>query len=332
MTEATISAVAPRLVLDAMQRMGADSASLARQAGLHARVLDGNGARVPVAQMGRLWQLGSAELADPRLGLHVADQWRHGQLGLWDYLFDTAATLGESLTVGYRYIGIVNSAGGSDFTLTTEADGVSIRHQKAPGIDPDVGALISEFAVGLFVRHAEWVTGRPIAPLHVVFPAAARARRRELAVRFGPRIDFGADATAVTFAREDLGLRLPRADLGLAGILRDYAAGMAAQVTTTTWIDHFRQFLGSHLDDHDLSLPSAARRLAMSPRTLQRRLEHEGTTWRGELDAARRGHAARLAGDRVPSTAIAASLGYSDARALRRAVRRWNTSRASSQL
>lgn len=332
MTEATISVLAPRLVLGALQQMGADSASLARRAGLRAGAGDGGGVRVPVARMGRLWQLGSAELGDPRLGLRVADRWGHGQLGLWDYLFDTAATLGESLTVGYRYIGIVNSAGASDFTLTADADGMSVRHRKPPGVDPGVGAVISEFAVGLFVRHAEWATGRPVRPLRVVLPAAARGGRRELAVRFGSRIGFGADAAAVTFARADLGLRLPRADAGLAGVLREYAAGMAAPVAATTWIDHFRQFLGSRLDDRTLSLSGAARRLGMSPRTLQRRLAREGTTWRGELDAARRGHAARLAGGRMPGTAIAASLGYSDARALRRAVRRWNASRASGQL
>ena len=61
----------------------------------------------------------------------------------------------------------------------------------------------------------------------------------------------------------------------------------------------------------------------MSPRTLQRRLEEEGTSWRGEADALRRKQA-RLAGERLSRADVAAFLGYSDARALRRAARRWD--------
>lgn len=62
----------------------------------------------------------------------------------------------------------------------------------------------------------------------------------------------------------------------------------------------------------------------MSPRSLQRRLEEEGTSWREEVDAVRREQAARLLREGASRAAMAAQLGYSDVRALRRAVRRWN--------
>jgi len=81
--------------------------------------------------------------------------------------------------------------------------------------------------------------------------------------------------------------------------------------------------LAGLLDDQDILLSAAARRLAVSPRTLQRLLEREGTNWRAEVDAARREQAARLLAEGVSKTGTAARLGYSDARALRRAVRRW---------
>jgi AraC-like DNA-binding protein len=90
-----------------------------------------------------------------------------------------------------------------------------------------------------------------------------------------------------------------------------------------TWADAVREILASQLDCPALTLPRAARALAVSARTLQRRLAEEGTSWRVELDAARRERSARLLGLGMTKGATAASIGYSDSRALRRALRRW---------
>ena len=81
--------------------------------------------------------------------------------------------------------------------------------------------------------------------------------------------------------------------------------------------------LADLLDDQAVLLGAAARRLAVSPRTLQRLLEREGTSWRAEVDAARHAQAVKLLAGGVSQAGAAARLGYSDARALRRAIRRW---------
>ncbi|MFD0473619.1 helix-turn-helix domain-containing protein [Nonomuraea thailandensis] len=67
-----------------------------------------------------------------------------------------------------------------------------------------------------------------------------------------------------------------------------------------------------------------AQRLAMSHRTLQRRLREEGTTWREELERLRQRRVERLLRDSALSVeSIAASVGFADSRSLRRAVHRW---------
>jgi AraC-like DNA-binding protein len=72
-------------------------------------------------------------------------------------------------------------------------------------------------------------------------------------------------------------------------------------------------------------LEAVAGRLAVSARTLQRRLSEHGSTWSGELDTARQ-HRARLARqDGTPAmTSLARQLGYAGPRSARRALRRWN--------
>jgi AraC-like DNA-binding protein len=72
------------------------------------------------------------------------------------------------------------------------------------------------------------------------------------------------------------------------------------------------------------TLDAVAARLELSTRTLHRRLAAAGTSFRRELDAVRAERARDLVGT-VPADVAAEALGYSDARALRRAVRRWRT-------
>ena len=128
----------------------------------------------------------------------------------------------------------------------------------------------------------------------------------------------------MTFARADLERPLPGADPALARILRAHADSIAAAPPRAPqWRDGFRQILTDELADRDLSVQSVARRMTLSQRTLQRRLEEEGTSWRAELDAVRREQAERMLQARSDRSVMADRLGYSDTRALRRALHRW---------
>jgi hypothetical protein len=106
--------------------------------------LGDNTARISRVQLASVLQLGRAELADPRLGSHLGRQWRFGALHLYDYLFATAATLGEALAVGYRYLGVVNGADGTEIELIEDDGWVTVVHRTRQAVDPDVNAVLSE--------------------------------------------------------------------------------------------------------------------------------------------------------------------------------------------
>jgi len=90
------------------------------------------------------------------------------------------------------------------------------------------------------------------------------------------------------------------------------------------WHEQFRQRLGEVIETGRPSLDAIARSLAVSPRTVQRRLAAMGTTWRAELDRARRGRAQQARQVGTTSTRLARQLGYADPRSVRRAQRRWD--------
>jgi AraC-like DNA-binding protein len=326
-TRGTVSTATARFVLAALQEVGADSRALAHRAGLPVWALGDNTARVPRVQLASLWRLSLGELGDPRLGSRLGCQWRFGALHLYDHLFSTAETLGEALAIGLRYIGIVSGADGTEIGLAEDDGRVTVVHQPRHGLDPDINAVMAEFGLSVLITRIRHTLGSDITPLHVGLAAAAPASHRELAAALGARrMDFGQDSSTMSFARADLGLPMPGADPRLAPMLQRYAGTrIAAPGAAPQWLDRFRQVAAACLAARELSLGTVAGRLGMSPRSLQRWLELEATSWRAEVDALRREQAARMAAAGMSRTAMASRLGYSDPRSLRRAARRWDT-------
>ena len=96
---------------------------------------------------------------------------------------------------------------------------------------------------------------------------------------------------------------------------------------TTAWTARLQALLARRLPHQDVSLASVSRELAVSPRTLQRRLREEGTSLREQTDAARRREATLLLAEGETKLSVAMRIGYSDDRTLRRAMQRWENHR-----
>lgn len=181
----------------------------------------------------------------------------------------------------------------------------------------------------MLFHRARAATGQPVFPVRVAFAQPAPRSYRRLADALGTRpVDFDAPVTTYTFSACDLDLPMPRADPVLARILNRYAASLAPP-PPVTWHGRFRQLLAQSIEAGNPALANVAGRMAVSPRTLQRRLAEHGTTWRAELDAARQRQAARARrGGTVTNAGLAHRLAYSDPRSARRAMRRWDNEAA----
>lgn len=87
--------------------------------------------------------------------------------------------------------------------------------------------------------------------------------------------------------------------------------------------DRLKQLLTASSNADWRSLAHAARTMGMTTRTLQRRLQEEGTTFRAVLDEVGLEGARRVQATATTSRALAASLGFSEAAAFHRAFKRW---------
>jgi len=318
----TVSSHVTRLVLRTARDAGVRDPDASHLPGLAAEVIDDDFARPPTESLLRLWELFTATARMPGAGLRVADNAALGRLHVWDYLFISAGSLaaGARLAAERLHLLVDPSA-----VMTVEEDGdlLTIGYgSEASWTEAADG--IHEFVMALILRRARETVGRDVVPVHVGFAHPAPRSHRHLADAFGsPHLDFGRPANSVTFLAADTRTAKP-ADTALTRILSQYADILASHARPAQdWWERFEQHLALANADGTASLAQIAHRLSVTPRTLQRRLNDHGTTWQRELDRARSARAVDLKAAGSSMAAIAARLGYSDPRSLRRAMRRW---------
>jgi AraC-like DNA-binding protein len=127
-------------------------------------------------------------------------------------------------------------------------------------------------------------------------------------------------------SRESLRLPLRRSDRAMQRWLERLAAGLSAPVPARDdFTAQVRRALLTQLTGAESSLAVVARRLATTPRTLQRRLADAGTSFDAMRDAARKHAAERYLADTDLSIAeVAFVLGFSEPTAFHRAFKRWH--------
>jgi AraC-like DNA-binding protein len=314
------SIVLPKFVFSAAVAAGADARTLVREARLPRWLFTIGEGRVSSHYAMRLWELAEWLLRDPGIAFAVGQGHQRGDLSLYDYLFSTSPTLVDGLAVQGEFLHLVT--GNSRWAVLSETDGdvtYGYQHSVRARRGVELGA---QFGLAVFCARVRQATGQPVVPVSVGFAQRPPRSYRVLAEAFGTRrVEFDQPVNTLTFGRADLGLPFRGADPVLAGILRRYAATLPP-AEPATWYGYFTTLLDACLAETP-TLEALATRLAMSPRSLQRHLAEHGTTWRAELDHARRRRAEKaraVATQRMSD--LAPVLGYSDARAASRALRR----------
>lgn len=313
----------PRFVLARSFDAGLDHRRLALEAGLSSRLLSGADVKVRGDKYLRLWELVEHGLADDDVAVRMAEKCTVGELGLFDYLFSTAPVVGAGMATLWQFAGAVSNnlrmAPGAMSDAETEFVAEMSQGEGRRG-----GELAMQFVLAAAMIRARTASDTSLSALRVTFRQSAPRTHRGLIAVFGTtKIDFEADIDSITMRTTDLELPFRTADPRLAAVLHQFAAVMPAPPRPTEWSERVAAALIKSLDLGNTSLPFVARQLHVSPRTLQRRLAEAGTTWRKELDRARK---LRLERKATSSRSIQAeALGFADARGVRRAARRWAT-------
>lgn len=309
-------------LLNAASACGLDSGRLARDAGIPGWALSaGPTVMLPLGHVRRVWELVDHALGSADAPLAMASRFGSGGYGLPDYLFATAPTVRDGLAAVGDSVHLIST--NCQLGVETSSDrAVTWTYHWRMAPSGRAAALAAQFMVVSVVRRIQMATGSPVAPTHVAFIQDPPRSHRTLIEALGTaRVDFAAPLTTFTFAARDLDRPLRGADAVLAGILTRYVKSLSP-APPADWRESFRVQLAHSLAAGTPTLAEAARRMAISTRTVQRRLAEYGTTWRAELDAVRQRLASSSGAGR---TALARRLGYADERSVRRVMRRWES-------
>ncbi len=302
-----------------LREMGEDPATVITSAGINPDLLRNPENSLSFVELGRLLDACVAATKCEHFGLLVGQRSATASLGLVGRLMQTAPTLKDAIldlcTNQRRYVR------GAVSYLVIQNDvafwGYAVHHPGMPAIEQLSDGAI---AVGFNVMR-ELVGAVPDEILTSRRAPSDTAPYRRF-FGFAPRFD--TEQHAMAFSTHLLSRPVRSADRDLRRILEKKVAAYWA-VEQPSMTHTVTRMLRARVIFRDTSLEAVASELSMQPRTLNRRLQAEGKSFRDLINEARFEVARQLlAGTRMDITDIALALGYADPSGFTHAFQRWS--------
>lgn len=187
--------------------------------------------------------------------------------------------------------------------------------------------LILKLAHGLI----SWLAKHEVPMNEVGFAFESPVFAQDYAVIFPAPVTFGRPQTSICFDRDKLGTAHVRStaelDLFLENAPKDWIFTQSREHTQSLRVRNYLSQMGWE----NANLTQAAQSMHMTPRTLIRKLEADGTSFQSIKDALRRDIAIRhLSTGQNSIEAIAQEVGFSSAANFHRAFQRWTGATPSS--
>jgi len=310
-------------VLDALERIGVDSTRVLALAGTTSKEMRAPNTRVPATFEFTFWDAIVEHTQDHTIGLRLAEHIQVGALGGYEYLLRTSQTIRAAVEQANKFERVLDDL--TRVRIIESEHEAAIRYCRAGGW-PHC-SYGSECLFGAIVR-----LGRTLTPdipvLGVRFAHAAHGDPLVYQSFFGCAVTFEAPHYELVIRKAALDVPVPTADPALSRVLEEHLTHVLERVPTEdAFVQRARRLLGEALQRQaDISLDQLARKLHMSERTLRRRLEEHGTSYKNLLDELRRELACHyVARTQESFEETGARLGFADVSAFYRAFKRWTS-------
>jgi len=177
-----------------------------------------------------------------------------------------------------------------------------------------------------------WLIGKRMELRQAAFAAPRPGHAAEYTLMFSQQLVFDAPVSAIFFDARLLPSRVVANRATVRSFLRDAPQSVFLKYRNTdSWTARLRRRLRGSIGGHDWPLlQEVAAELRVTPTTLRRRLEAEGTSYRKLKDDLRRDAAVHyLCTTRVSVAEVAGLLCFQDTSAFRRAFKHWTGVRPS---
>jgi AraC-like DNA-binding protein len=296
-------------------------AAILAELGLDPAQLAEHDARVAVADVLRLWELLADASGDFFFGLHAGEKIVSARtIHVVGYAARNSSTIGECYRHTVRFAALTNET--SEIAVKVEQGRASVICGPMPGL-PIWPRVYAEMAMAAY-----YCTGRrwadvALRPLLVCFQHPKPSDTSEHERLFECPLQFNAPKNRLVLPASALDLPFKVVDPDLLAYFEEKAAELLAGATSMSLEQRVRAEISRTLTDGP-TLADVAKRLALSSRTLQRRLADDNLQFAALVDDVRRIEALRLMSARTAEIAVVAfRIGYRDLDAFRAAFQRW---------
>lgn len=310
-------------MVEACARLGLDTTQILQSAQLDRATLDDPDSRLPIEQVEALWRKAYQLSNDPNLALHAIEVLPFGSYRVIDFLASSAPTVGTAMAKVSDYFPIINAVVRLPYVVGDREVTFGI---EAPSRPATITRAYAEYTLAAVFLRTRTATNQQFPLMRVEFSQPAPADISEHERIFECPVFFGRDACRMVIAREVWDLPRTGSDPHLFAVLDTHARMLLDQVPhPDDIVKSVGQAIEEELRGGSPQLESVAKRLAMSPRTLQRRLRERGVLFNDLLDAARfRAAKTYLAQRDVAGTEVAFLLGFVEQSSFNRAFKRWS--------
>ena len=306
-----------RGMLRCLEELGYDLDGLLTAAGLRRTDVEDPNAYISPAACAAVFAAARREQRLPNLALQLALRTPVGATPLLDYLIVSSDSVGDGLERLVRYLRLVNPA--IRLAIHDGRDPVRVVVERSSG--PFETELTVALSIVRFMRETDNQLAASLASFtHELDDPNDFARLLQSPVRSR------ASWNGWALSKKSMRIPLKRRDAALRGWLERQAAAILARLPADGDVrDEVRSVLSTQITAGDVRIDAVARRLATTPRTLQRRLARAGTSFEALCDDARRKAAEMYLQDTTLSIGeVTYLLGYSEPAAFHRAFKRWH--------
>ncbi len=319
----TVTGFAINCAIAALRKRNIAAKPLLDRAGLSEYDFDDPEVRVPAANQGEFLEFAAEATGDPSFGLHLAEQANPRESGLLFYIASAAENLRETLPIFLRYSRLVNES--LRLRLVRQPDSV-IAEFSFVGVSQQRVRQNTEFWVGMIIKACRAMTGHDVRPIQVACPHFRNVDLPQFRRFYGCPVEFGAPFGRLVFSADTLALPLITKDPHLMKLLRPL--GEEAAKARGRPIGSVRASVENEVQRllplGQARMETVAKALALSARTLSRRLSAEGATFVEIVDQLRCSLAHQYLKEEGITVAQAAwQLGYESPTSFSHAFKRW---------
>ncbi len=318
-----------QVLVSALGQRNVDAARLAAEAGLDPASIGVPGRRFPLSATTRLWQLAARETGDESLGLWVSKYSTHTTFHALGYAFMASRSLRDAMERVVRFNCTVSDVANVAFS---RHNGTSTLSWSLAPQEQQPAYEAMEAVIAAILRACRKLSGQEFSPVRARLMRSRPRQEQAFLDFFRCELEYGGTGYALEFNSADLDRPLAGGNEDLARsndrVIEEYLAQLELGSVAT----RLHTLLAGDLPSGVRSHEDYAAMLNMSGRSLQRKLNAEGTSFNQVLNETRCDLAKSYLVRNPPHSLaeIAFLLGFSDSSSFSRAFHRWTGKSPSS--